>query len=146
MISAAAKGAAEGAAELGVEPPLVLAVTVLTSIDQETYGEIGFEGGVEAGVARLAGLAKQGGASGIVCSPNEIAVVRKAVGGDMKIVTPGVRPKGSAPGDQKRVMTPAEAILAGADFIVVGRPITGAKDPAEAAEKIADEVKGADAK
>ncbi|GAB4297759.1 MAG: orotidine-5'-phosphate decarboxylase [Myxococcota bacterium] len=140
MVAQAVKGAAEGAREGGQKPPLVLAVTVLTSIDQKIYNEIGFSGSLEEGVRRLAKLAKGAGAGGIVCSPNEIEIVRESVGERLKIVTPGVRPQGSEKGDQKRTMTPAEAIRKGADFLVIGRPITKAGDPQAAVEEIAEEI------
>jgi orotidine-5'-phosphate decarboxylase len=118
----------------------VLAVTVLTSIDEAGFGRIGFSGSIEDSVVNLARSAVNAGLDGIVCSPNEIRPVRDAVGEDFIIVTPGVRPAWSQKGDQKRVMTPADALAAGADYIVVGRPITADKNPIRAAERIIEEI------
>nr|WP_272944977.1 orotidine 5'-phosphate decarboxylase / HUMPS family protein [Kordiimonas gwangyangensis] len=97
---------------------------------------------VEAQVARLAGLARTSGIDGLVCSPREITLARKAGGADFKLIVPGIRPAGSAVGDQKRVMTPHDAVTAGADILVIGRPITQADDPAAAARAIADSING----
>ncbi len=118
----------------------VLAVTVLTSLDAAALGEIGIEGPADRAVLRLARLALAAGAGGIVCSPQEVAQVRAAVGPASLLVVPGVRPAGSAPGDQARVATPAEAVRAGADVLVVGRPLRDAPDPAEAARRIAASI------
>jgi orotidine-5'-phosphate decarboxylase len=115
----------------------VLAVTVLTSLDGAALGEIGLAGPPEAAVVRLAKLAVGAGAGGIVCSPHEVRAVRAAVGAGPLLVVPGVRPPGAAVGDQARVATPAEAVAAGADVIVVGRPLRDAKDPVAAAREIA---------
>ncbi len=118
----------------------VIAVTVLTSIEDEELRSVGQGDSVALQVARLAGLARQAGLDGVVCSPREIEVVRRACGPGFLIVTPGVRPSGTDLADQRRVTTPAEAVRLGADLLVVGRPITGAADPVEAAEMIAAEV------
>lgn len=115
----------------------VLAVTVLTSLDEAALDAIGLAGPTEAAVIRLARLAIGAGAGGLVCSPHEVAAVRAAVGAGPLLVVPGVRPAGAAKGDQVRVATPAEAVAAGADVIVVGRPLRDAPDPAAAARDIA---------
>jgi orotidine-5'-phosphate decarboxylase len=120
--------------------PKVLAVTVLTSLEAADLAAMGVPGTPLEQVVRLARLTKAAGVDGVVCSPQEIAAVRAACGPDFLIVTPGVRPKGGELGDQKRVMTPKEALSAGADFLVIGRPITGAADPAEAARAILQDI------
>ncbi|MBE7730413.1 orotidine-5'-phosphate decarboxylase [Komagataeibacter sp. FXV3] len=120
--------------------PLLLAVTVLTSMDTQGLHEVGVPGSVEEQVVRLGRLAMESGADGLVCSSHEIRPLRHALGDGPVLVVPGIRPAGSALGDQKRVMTPAQARAAGADWIVVGRPITRAEDPAAAAAAIAAEL------
>jgi orotidine-5'-phosphate decarboxylase len=115
----------------------ILAVTVLTSQDDASLADVGLAGPVDAAVERLALLARSAGAHGVVASPREIATVRRACGPAFLVVTPGVRPAGSATDDQARTATPAAAIAAGADYLVIGRPITGAPDPAAAADAIA---------
>ncbi|HEV2562943.1 MAG TPA: orotidine-5'-phosphate decarboxylase [Rhizomicrobium sp.] len=120
--------------------PKVIGVTVLTSMDDADLEAVGQRGPAADQVTRLAKLAKARGLDGVVCSPREIALVRKAAGADFLIVTPGVRPAGADVGDQRRVMTPKEAVRAGADILVIGRPITGASDPAAAARAIAAEI------
>ena len=122
--------------------PTLLAVTVLTSLDESTLDAVGQRGPAAEQVARLATLAQASGADGVVCSAHEISVVRKAAGPDFLTVVPGIRPAGAELGDQRRVMTPAEARAAGADILVIGRPITGAADPAQAAQAIARELSG----
>jgi len=114
-------------------PPLVLGVTVLTSLDEAELQRIGFHGNVVDNAVRLARLAQSAGLGGVVAAPQEIAAIREACGGELVIVTPGIRPAGSEAGDQRRTTTPAAAIAAGADYIVVGRPITDARDPRAAA-------------
>ncbi|NOG71370.1 orotidine-5'-phosphate decarboxylase [Roseicella sp. DB1501] len=131
---AAAREAAEKA---GPARPILLAVTVLTSLDAASLAMTGVAGGPVQQVLRLARLALEAGADGLVCSPREVAPIRDAFGTLPLLVVPGVRPEGSAAGDQARTATPAEAVAAGADWIVVGRPITGAADPAAAARAIA---------
>ena len=121
----------------------LLAITILTSHDQETLGEIGVNGSMVESVRRLAQLAKEAGADGVVVSPQEVATVREACGSDFLIVTPGIRPAGVALGDQARAATPAAALAAGADYLVVGRPITEAADPAAAADAIVREMETA---
>jgi orotidine-5'-phosphate decarboxylase len=132
------KAAVEAAAS---KPGLiVLAVTVLTSMDEDDLSHIGVGGGVEESVKRLARIALSSGCQGVVASAHEAAALRKEFGKDFAIVTPGVRSAGEAYGDQARVVTPADAIRAGSSYIVVGRPITGAADPAAAARSILDQM------
>ena len=121
----------------------ILAVTVLTSYDDIDLAEAGYSSDVDALVARRAQQAHDMGIDGLVCSPEEASPLRLAVGNDMLFVTPGVRPEGSAHGDQKRVATPGQAIRAGADYLVVGRPITGAADPRAVAQSIVAEIAAA---
>ncbi len=135
-MAAARQGASEGALEL-------LAVTVMTSYDDNDLKEAGYACGVAELVARRARQAKEQRIDGLILSPMELAAIRPIVGEDMLLVTPGVRPAGADIGDQKRVMSPRQAIAASADYIVVGRPITRAADPAAAAEAIAREIAGA---
>jgi orotidine-5'-phosphate decarboxylase len=118
----------------------LLAITILTSHDEESLGEIGVNGSMADSVRRLAQLAKEAGTDGVVASPHEVALVREACGTDFLIVTPGIRPAGAARGDQARAATPAAALAAGADYVVVGRPITEAADPAAAADAIVGEM------
>jgi orotidine-5'-phosphate decarboxylase len=118
----------------------LLAITVLTSHDAATLGEIGLPGGPAEAALRLATLARDSGADGVVASPLEVAAIRAACGPGFLIVTPGIRPAGAAARDQARTATPAAALAAGADYIVVGRPITEATDPAAAATAIVDEL------
>jgi orotidine-5'-phosphate decarboxylase len=140
MMEAGAQAARNTAKELGIARPTVLAVTVLTSLDGPALKTVGIESPVEAQVERLALLTKKAGLDGVVASPQEIATIRRACGKDFVIVTPGVRPADAAKDDQKRVMTPGEAIAAGADYLVIGRPIQKAENPAEAADRIAEEI------
>jgi orotidine-5'-phosphate decarboxylase len=141
MMKAAADGAAAAAVELSVRRPLAIAVTVLTSLDRAALnGELGVAASVEEHVLRLAELAREAGLDGTVASPVEIAAIRRSLGAGWVIVTPGVRPAGSAADDQSRIATPAAASRAGAHYLVVGRPITGARDPAAAAEAILGEM------
>ena len=121
----------------------ILAVTVLTSYDDIDLAESGYTMSVDALVARRAQQAHDLGVDGLVCSPEEASPLRLAVGNDMLFVTPGIRPQGSARGDQKRVTTPSQAIAAGADYLVVGRPITEAGDPRAAAEGVVAEIAAA---
>lgn len=118
----------------------LLAVTILTSHDQESLVTIGLGLPIAEEVERLARLATRSNIRGVVCSPQEIALLRDRLGEDLTIVTPGIRPAWSVPGDQKRIMTPAEAISAGANHLVIGRPVTASKDPREAAQRILDEI------
>ena len=139
MLAACREGAEEAAEQLGVRPKLV-AITVLTSMDQEALAQIGIDAPVAEEAARLASLAKVNGIDGIVCSPQEAHAMRQLLGEDALIVTPGVRPAGAALGDQSRVATPAAALGAGASHLVIGRPITSADDPVEAYEAIVSEL------
>ena len=118
----------------------LLAITVLTSHSQEGLSRLGIEGKVDAVVERLARLAQEAGAQGVVASAQEAPMIRRACGPDFIVVTPGIRPGGSPLGDQSRPMGPAEALRAGADYLVVGRPITKAPDPVAAAEAILEEM------
>ncbi len=133
----AARGAAEAA---GAARPLLLAVTVLTSLNAETLAATGVAGGVRQQVLRLARLALAAGADGLVCSGHEVAMLRDAFGAQPLLVVPGIRPAGAALHDQARVMTPGAAMAAGANYLVVGRPITGAADPAAAAAALLAEL------
>ena len=121
----------------------LLGVTILTSHDQDSLGQIGVNGSVHESVRRLALLAMEAGLDGVVASPQEVEVIREACGADFLIVTPGIRPTGVAAGDQVRAATPATALAAGADYIVVGRPITAAEDPGKAADAIVREMESA---
>lgn len=142
MVSGARKGV-ERAAEHRLSRTRLVAISVLTSMDQEALAEIGINAPVADEVARLASLSVRAGSDGIVCSPQEAASMRQLLGPDALIVTPGVRPAGADVADQKRIATPAAAIGAGASKLVVGRPITRAADPAGAFEAIVGELVGA---
>lgn len=120
--------------------PLIVGVSVLTSIDEEDFNALGLSGRMEDQVKRLADLALNSGLDGIVCSAKELKGLRKHIDKNFIIVTPGIRPKWGERNDQKRIMTPTEAIKLGANYLVIGRPITGAKDPALAFEKLCSEV------
>lgn len=130
--------AAVGAAPASL---LLLGVTVLTSANAENLRAIGLSDDVHAHVARLAKLGVEGGIRGLVTSAHEISTIRRTFGTDVKLVVPGIRPAGSVPHDQKRTMTPAEAVAAGADYLVVGRAITGSSDPAGVAQRILEEMR-----
>jgi orotidine-5'-phosphate decarboxylase len=140
MMQAARDAAKEGAQGAGLRPPMVLGVTVLTSLDGGDLDRLGIMGSPQDQVVRLATLAAEAGLDGVVCSAREIAALRAALGPDFVLVTPGIRPAGADAGDQKRVVTPAQAIRDGADYLVMGRPITGEADPAAAALRIAREA------
>ena len=136
MLEAAAKAAATS----GNSDLLLLAVTVLTSMDSVQLGSTGISAEPKDQVLRLAGLAEAAGIGGVVCSPLEVNAIRTSLGNNLRIVTPGVRPTWAAAGDQKRVMTPSEAIAAGSDWLVIGRPITAAENPREAYAKVVAEL------
>jgi orotidine-5'-phosphate decarboxylase len=123
--------------------PALLAVTMLTSFDEATLREIGMEGSLESRVVALARLANVAGLDGVVCSALEAPAVRRELGPQFKILVPGVRPATAATNDQSRIATPGDAVRAGADYLVVGRPITAAKNPREAALQIAAEIEAA---
>ena len=141
MMRAAAEAAAD-AGEAGAKEgrPKILAVTVLTSMDAADLQAVGQSVPVADQVKRLALLAKESGVDGVVCSPAEVALIREACGPDFILMVPGIRPSWAAANDQKRVMTPAEALAAGADHLVIGRPITGDADPEAAARRIVSEL------
>ena len=136
------KAAADAAKETGI---IVTAVTVLTSLDESELNAVGIRATPAEQVLRLAKLTKECGLQGVVCSALEIPIVKQACGDDFILVVPGIRPAGAAKGDQKRVMTPAEAAKAGAQFIVVGRPIIAADDPVAAAKAVNDELSSVNA-
>ncbi len=140
MLEAAVQAVAEGAEDAEVPRPRLLGVTVLTSLGEDDLGEVGQAGPLADQVLRLARLAQSCGLDGVVCSPREIAALKAACGPDFVLMVPGIRPNWAASGDQKRVMTPAEALAAGADYLVIGRPVTGAQDAAAAARRIAEEI------
>jgi orotidine-5'-phosphate decarboxylase len=141
MMRAARDGAATGAAMARTPRPLVIAVTVLTSHTEASLREaLGADVGLEEQAVRLAVQARAAGLDGVVASPHEVAAIRAACGAGFAIVTPGIRLPGAPPDDQRRTMTPAEAIRAGADYLVVGRPILQAADPAGAARAILDDL------
>jgi orotidine-5'-phosphate decarboxylase len=143
MMRAARDATAESADKLNLRRPKVIAVTVLTSLDDVDLRRVGQA--IPAGdqVLRLAELARESDLDGVVCSPREIAPLRARLGNDFLLVTPGIRPDWATASDQKRVMTPAEAARAGADYLVIGRPITADQDPAGAAGRIAAEIDAA---
>ena len=143
MMRAFGDGARAAAVRAGAKTPKVIAVTVLTSLDAAALAAIGLGGSPRDAAVRLAVLAKDAGLDGVVCSPEEIAAIRAACGKDFLLVVPGVRPSGADLGDQKRVATPGDAVRAGADLLVVGRPITGAPDPAAAARSVVAEIAAA---
>lgn len=131
------------AKERNMPKPILLGVTILTSIDEEGFqSQFGSKRQISEQVLYLANQAKEAGLDGVVASPLEIELIRKSCGDDFVIVTPGIRPSWAETGDQKRITTPAEAIKRGADYIVVGRPIIEHDDPLEAVEEILDEMKG----
>ncbi len=139
MLQKAAEGAVEAADQMGKPKPLLLAVTILTSLKDAQLGEIGMEADAAGQVLRLADLAQQAGMDGVVCSPQEIELIRGQHGNEFLVVTPGIRPAWAAANDQKRIMTPAQAINLGANYLVIGRPIIAALSPSEAFDKILDE-------
>jgi orotidine-5'-phosphate decarboxylase len=140
MLKAAEQAAQESAWKLGHTPPLVLGVTVLTSLDGAALSQIGLDPNVSRQVRRLANLAKQAGLRGLVCSPREVAEVRQIVPASTQLVTPGIRLQTVPADDQKRTLTPREALALGANWLVIGRPICAAEDPRAAAEQILKEI------
>jgi len=143
MMTAFGEEARAAAAKAGLPRPALLAVTVLTSLDAEALARIGLVGTPREAALRLALLAREAGLDGVVCSPEEIEAIRAACGPGFLLVVPGVRPAGAETGDQKRVATPGDAIRAGADLLVVGRPILGAPDRVAAARAIVAEIAAA---
>ena len=138
MMEAAVRGAAAGAAAAGVPRPAVIAITVLTSMDADTLASVGVTDSPSDQAVGLAALARTAGVDGVVCSPREAAEMRALLGPNALVVTPGVRPAGAVADDQSRTATPAAAFEAGASHLVIGRPITGADDPAAAFDAIVD--------
>lgn len=137
------RAAVKAIREDGVTDLCLLGVTVLTSMDDNDLHEAGYQGRVAELVAKRAADARVAGMGGIVCSPQEAAAMRSVLGDELVMVTPGIRPAGSAAGDQKRIMTPGDAIRAGSDYLVVGRPISKADDPRAAAEAVVAEIEEA---
>lgn len=140
MLAAARRGALAGAEEEKLTPPLLVGVTVLTSLDDAGLSELGIDADPQEQVLRLARLCQSSGLDGVVCSAQEAENLKRELGEDFVLVTPGIRPQESSVGDQKRVATPKNAVLWGADYLVVGRPITQAADPKAAASKILREM------
>jgi orotidine-5'-phosphate decarboxylase len=140
MLQAAVAAARERALELQIEVPKIFAVTLLTSIAPADLGELGLVGGPGENVIRLAALARDARCAGVVCSPHEVRDLKAYFGSEFEALCPGIRPAGSAAGDQKRIATPSSAIEAGADYLVVGRPIVAAADPVAAARAILVEM------
>ncbi|MGQ9646020.1 MAG: orotidine-5'-phosphate decarboxylase [Thermodesulfobacteriota bacterium] len=128
------------AKDLGLPRPLILAITVLTSMDEDGIKEVGIQGPIPEEVGRLALLSMQAGLDGVVASPKEIEIIRDRCGEKFLIVTPGIRHPSEKKDDQKRTLSPKEAIAAGADYLVIGRPIKEAKDPLEAVQKIIEDI------
>lgn len=142
MVRAAAEALRDEARGQGRPAPLLLAVTVLTSLDRADLARIGIRRKPETQVLLLARMAVENGAGGVVASAREAALLRRELGPEVALVTPGIRPEGTALGGQKRVMGPRDAVLAGADWIVVGRPIVAASDPRRAARAVVAEIAG----
>jgi len=140
MMKKAVEGAEEESEKLGVARPKILGVTVLTSLDKTALNKIGITKTPGEEALNLASLAKEAGLDGVVSSPEEIISIRKSIGKDFLIVTPGVRSEGSEAGDQKRVAAPKEAFERGADYIVIGRPVTKAKDPVKVIRSILESM------
>lgn len=142
MMKAAVAAAQDEAAALGTQLPKLLGVTVLTNLDDMDLSETGVHGGVEEQVRRLADLAQLAGMDGVICSPREIEIIRNSCGVDFTLVVPGIRPASAdiSGDDQKRTLTPGEAMTAGADYLVIGRPLTQADDPAQAARDIVSDM------
>jgi orotidine-5'-phosphate decarboxylase len=140
MLEAATQAAQERAAELRIPPPEILAITLLTSVAPKDLGELGLQGTPAENVLRLAGLARDTRCSGVVCSVHEVAELKAFLGHSFIALTPGIRPAGTSHGDQARVATPRQAQSAGADYIVVGRPIVADADPYNAARFVLDEL------
>jgi orotidine-5'-phosphate decarboxylase len=132
--------AAREALDKSAHHPLLIAVTILTSMGEEDIHEVGLSGTPADNVKRLATLAQSAGLDGVVCSPQEVAMLRESISQDFSLVTPGIRPSWSAKGDQTRITTPADAMALGSNYLVIGRPITGADEPLEALAKIEAEL------
>lgn len=132
--------AANEALQKSSHQPLLIAVTILTSMGEEDIHEVGLAGTPADNVKRLAVLAQSAGLNGVVCSPKEVAMLRETISSDFQLVTPGIRPNWAAKGDQTRITTPADAMALGSNYLVIGRPITGAAEPLEALSKIESEL------
>lgn len=132
--------AANEALQKASHQPLLIAVTILTSMGEEDIHEVGLAGTPADNVKRLAVLAQSAGLNGVVCSPKEVAMLRETISSDFQLVTPGIRPNWAAKGDQTRITTPADAMALGSNYLVIGRPITGAAEPLEALSKIESEL------
>jgi orotidine-5'-phosphate decarboxylase len=142
---AAMMRAARDAVAVVARPPLLIGVTILTSLSGDALGEVGFSGSPEENVLRLARLARASGLDGVVCSAEEATALRAATGADFTLVTPGIRLPSDPRADQSRVVTPRDAVRAGSDYLVIGRPITGAADPAATLESIRSSLEGVSA-
>jgi orotidine-5'-phosphate decarboxylase len=140
MLKAAERVAQESAWQLGHAPPLVLAITILTSLDSSALSQIGFDPNVNRQVRRLANMANQVGLRGLVCSPREVAELRQMLPASTQLVIPGIRSQPVAADDQRRTLAPREALALGANWLVIGRPICAAEEPRAAAEKILKEI------
>ena len=143
MMKTAVDAVRAEAAKMGIEPPKIIAVTILTSINEEDWKGLGQSVSIKDQVIRLAKLTKQAGLDGVVASPQEAKFIRETCGEDFLIITPGVRPAGASVDDQSRIATPAKALVDGATHLVVGRPIRAAQNPVEAAENILKEMESA---
>ena len=134
------RAAAKTVSEAGSSRPLLIAVTVLTSLEDKDMADIGFRSSVADQAIRLAQLAQDCGLDGVVCSPHELSVIREVCGANFKLVVPGIRPNWAVKGDQKRITTPRQAVDLGADYLVIGRPITEDENPVLAAKRIGEEL------
>jgi len=140
MMKRASDEANQFSIKTGIQKPLLLAVTVLTSFKQDELKQIGVQGKTNDQVLNLAGLAQQAGMDGLVCSPKETTLIKKEMGKDFVVVNPGIRPSWASKDDQKRITTPRQAVQNGADYLVIGRPVTQAPDPEQAFLKICQEL------
>jgi len=140
MMEKTLKASRAAAKSLGIPRPLILAVTLLTSMDEETLKEVGVQGPILEEVGKLAFLAMNAGLDGVVASPKEIGIIRQRCGKNFLIITPGIRLPSDKKDDQKRTLSPKDALAAGADYLVVGRPIREAKDPLEAIRRIVEDI------
>ena len=136
------EAAREALEKQGGHKPMLIAVTILTSMEQQDLAEIGLSGAPQENVSRLATLANQSGLDGVVCSPKEVEMLTQQEGREFALVTPGIRPAGAEVNDQKRIMTPGDAVRAGSHYLVIGRPITQAAQPIEVLRSIDDELRG----
>ena len=142
MMKEAVDASVKMAQRLSTTAPLILAVTILTSLQQEDLKDVGIVSSVEEAVLRLAKLSQHAGVQGVVASAKEAALIRATCGHDFVIVTPGMRPRGAVHDDQRRAATPREALLAGSHYIVIGRPLLEAQDPLQAAKEVVQELEG----